>query len=200
MEKYDNLTEIIANNLIYYRNKAKYTQKELAEKLNYSDKSISKWERKESVPDIFVLNQLAKLYGLSVNDFLTTKKKERVSNWFISKSLITLIAIALVWLLATLAFFIIEFFFASSTSNFQSWLVFIYAIPVSAIVMTIFNKIYFTRLLNFISVSILCWTIALSLFLSFPTVENIQLVFIVAIPIEVIIVFYYLLLLKRRKR
>ena len=63
MEKYENLTAIIAENLVYYRKKAQMTQLQLAEKLNYSDKSISKWERGEGVPDIFILAQLAKLYG-----------------------------------------------------------------------------------------------------------------------------------------
>ena len=40
MEKYENLTAVIAENLIYYRKKAGLTQNELAQKLNYSDKSI----------------------------------------------------------------------------------------------------------------------------------------------------------------
>ena len=79
MEKYENLTAVIAENLIYYRKKAGLTQSELAEKLSYSDKSVSKWERKEGVPDIHILVQLAKLYGLTVNDFLTTKKKQKVA-------------------------------------------------------------------------------------------------------------------------
>lgn len=199
MEKYENLTEIIAENLIYYRNKAKLTQKELADKINYSDKSISKWERKEGVPDIYVLYQLAKLYGLSVNDFLTTKKKEKISNFYLSKSLITLIAVTTVWFLATIAFFVVVFFFNETQAVFRPWLVFIYAIPLSAIVVTIFNNIYFSRLLNVFSVSALCWTIALSLYLSFPSVNNIGLVFIVAIPIEAIIVFFYLLLYRKMK-
>ena len=76
MEKYENLVEVIAENLIYYRKKAQLTQSELASKLNYSDKSISKWERAEGVPDIHILVQLAKLYGLTVNDFVSKKKKE----------------------------------------------------------------------------------------------------------------------------
>ena len=67
MEKYENITALIAENLIYYRKKAKLTQSEVAAKLCYSDKSVSKWERAEGVPDIHVLVELAKLYGLTVN-------------------------------------------------------------------------------------------------------------------------------------
>ena len=60
MEKYENITALIAENLIYYRKKAKLTQSEVAAKLCYSDKSVSKWERAEGVPDIHVLVELAK--------------------------------------------------------------------------------------------------------------------------------------------
>ena len=77
MENKENLTAVIAENLAYYRKKSLLTQSELASKLNYSDKSISKWERAEGVPDIYILKQLADLYGISVNDFLSTRKKER---------------------------------------------------------------------------------------------------------------------------
>ena len=66
----DNSIEInrkIAKNLTYYRKAAGYTQAELAEKINYSDKSVSKWESGNGVPDIYTLIQLAELYGVSVD-------------------------------------------------------------------------------------------------------------------------------------
>ena len=78
MEKYENLTAIIAENLVYYRKKAQMTQLQLAEKLNYSDKSISKWERGEGVPDIFILAQLAKLYGLTGKKDILSQKTLKI--------------------------------------------------------------------------------------------------------------------------
>ena len=56
--------EIIAENITALRKSARLTQAELAEKLNYSDKAISKWERGDSVPDVLVLAELAELYGV----------------------------------------------------------------------------------------------------------------------------------------
>ena len=53
--------QIIAENLIELRKVNKLTQLELAEKLNYSDKAISKWERGESLPDVEILCQIADL-------------------------------------------------------------------------------------------------------------------------------------------
>ena len=63
---------IIANNIIELRKSKKWTQIELAEKLNYSDKAISKWERAESLPDVTVLQQIAALFSVSV-DYLDRK-------------------------------------------------------------------------------------------------------------------------------
>ena len=54
MENLEELKQIVADNLVFYRKNANMTQLELAEKLNYSDKAISKWERGETLPDTFV--------------------------------------------------------------------------------------------------------------------------------------------------
>ena len=199
MEKYENLTAVIAENLIYYRKKAGLTQSELAEKLSYSDKSVSKWERKEGVPDIHILVQLSKLYGLTVNDFLTTKKKQKVAYLFISKILITLIAVGLVWFVATLVFLILQLFLEETNAVFRHYLVFIYAIPITAIVTIVFNSVFFKEIYNIVSVSALCWTIALSIYLTFVNYPHIELIFIAAIPFEVLIILFYLLMYRRKK-
>ena len=195
MEKYENITALIAENLIYYRKKAKLTQGEVAAKLAYSDKSVSKWERAEGVPDIHVLVELAKLYGLTVNDFVTKKKKERIANRFISKLLITSMAIGLVWLCATIAFFVLRFFMPTTDQFFKAWLTFIYALPISFIVAIVFSSIYFNKLATMISVSGLVWTIALSIFLTFINYEEMWLIFIVAVPLQVLVVAFFLLLM-----
>ena len=200
MEKNENLTAIIAENLVYYRKKAKLTQSELANKLNYSDKSVSKWERAEGVPDIYILNQLAKLYGLSVNDFLTTRKKEKVANLFVSRLLITLLSVGMVWFVATFAFCLLILFFPQISEYWKPWLIFIYSIPASCIVLIVFNNIYFKRFYNIIPVSLLCWSIALSLFLSFLDYPKIEMVFIAAIPFQILVVLFYLLLLRKKRK
>ena len=64
------INEVVAKNLIAYRKQKGLTQAELAEKISYSDKSISKWERGECLPDLAILKQLADFYGITVNDFL----------------------------------------------------------------------------------------------------------------------------------
>ena len=69
--------KIVSENLQYYRKQKNLTQLELAEAINYSDKSISKWERGESLPDLFILAEIAKLYGITLNDLVSPKSKSR---------------------------------------------------------------------------------------------------------------------------
>ena len=66
---------IIASNIIKLRTDAGMTQSDLGEKLNYSDKSISKWERAESLPDANVLKQMGEIFGVSM-DYLFNSHDE----------------------------------------------------------------------------------------------------------------------------
>ncbi|MEI3084791.1 MAG: helix-turn-helix transcriptional regulator [Oscillospiraceae bacterium] len=58
---------VTASNIINQRTKAGMTQAELGAKLNYSDKSVSKWERGEAIPDAYVLSEMAELFGVTVD-------------------------------------------------------------------------------------------------------------------------------------
>ena len=64
----------IAKNITELRKASNITQADLAEKLNYSDKSISKWERGDGVPDVIVLNKIAELFGVTLNDLVSDEK------------------------------------------------------------------------------------------------------------------------------
>ena len=66
----------VAKNLIYYRKANNLTQSDLAQKLNYSDKAISKWERGENLPDLYILTTISSLYGITLNDWLEAHKKD----------------------------------------------------------------------------------------------------------------------------
>ena len=65
------LREILAKNLYELRVASGLTQLGFAEKLNYSDKAVSKWERAESAPDVFMLKRIADFFGVSVDYRLT---------------------------------------------------------------------------------------------------------------------------------
>ncbi len=74
--------ETVKENLIRLRREHKLTQLELSEKINYSDKAISRWETGEVTPDVETLEHLAELYGIPITSFFLSageqlSKRER---------------------------------------------------------------------------------------------------------------------------
>ena len=203
METVNELKSVIAQNLIKYRKENGLTQQELAEKLNYSDKSISKWERGEGVPDIYILKQIAELYNITVNDIIGMKVINNEPAPIVNKTknhvLITLMSIGLVWLVATITFAILKIIFPNTSTISYCY---IYAIPISFIVLYVFNRIWFKiRLINFLSVSLIFWS---SLFSFYWTIKdffnNFGVLFFIGIPFQVIVIFWYLMDRKKNKR
>ena len=184
----DNLNEIIAKNLITLRKQHKMTQLELAQKLNFSDKSVSKWEKGESIPSIEILVQLSEIYGVTLDyfthennnnqDFI--KKDPKKYNKFI----ISLLSISGIWILATAMYV-----YSQTLFDTNLWTVFIWAIPVSFILAIIFNAIWGKRKYIFILLSFLLWTLITSFYLEFLE-YNFWLLFILAIPFQITIILW----------
>ncbi|MFA5443273.1 MAG: helix-turn-helix transcriptional regulator, partial [Bacilli bacterium] len=128
----NNFKKIVADNITYYRKKMGLTQLQLAEKMNYSDKAVSKWERAESLPEVYVLQQLATLFGVTLNDFLTVGRKPRTPLTIKSRILISILSAGIVWLIATVIFVLTNLI--KPGIGYDTWLLFIYAIPLSSIV------------------------------------------------------------------
>ena len=198
----EELKSIVAKNLIYYRKLANLTQAELAEKLCYSDKAVSKWERGESLPDVVVLKQIADLYSISVDTLLADneKKKRSVKDLLpLLKQkhiLITLMAIGLVWVVATVVFACIGMVIPDVENV---WLAFMYALPASFVVAVVFTEIWGSNISRAVSISGLMWTLALALYLTFGFAKK-WLVFIIPIPLQILIVTWYIYRKKYMKK
>ena len=195
----EDLKQIIAKNIIKLRTDNGYTQYQLASKLNYSDKAISKWERAESIPDITVLKEIADLFGVTVDYLLTLEhpvenqieKQPRISH-----SIIILLSLMLVWLIATLIFVIITLV---KTTSFDIWLTFIYAIPTTSIVWLILNSIWKNKKLNYLIITILMWSTILSIHLStYQLFDNSWMIYLLGIPGQIIIILWSKLVKKNK--
>lgn len=191
----EDLRPIIAKNICDLRTERKITQFKLAEALNYSDKAVSKWERGESVPDITVLKRIADYFDVTVDyllkptheDFVRERTRySRVSRR--NHRIITSLAVALVWTIATVLFVQFGFLFSASAA-LRPWMLYVYAIPISMIILLVFNSIWGKRGWNYLFISLLTWSILLSLYLTFLTVRHFNFwpIFIVGIPGQVII-------------
>ena len=131
------LRRIVAANIVSLRTANHMTQLELGEKLNYSDKAISRWERGEAVPDAGVLLQLSQLFGVTVDYLLhehAEEKSQKVPPWRINHRTVALISFIGVW---TAALFVFIVFYLLGQIQ---WLSFVYALPVSLTVLLVMNN------------------------------------------------------------
>jgi transcriptional regulator with XRE-family HTH domain len=194
----DDLKDIIAQNLVRLRQEAGLTQLQLADMLNYSDKAVSKWERGESIPDLRVLIQLANIYHIKVDDIISEQHEKVVKpkiNLRKKRILVTLLAVVLVWFIATGVFVILRFI---PQAEDYAYLVYIVAPFVSSIVLTVFAAIWGTRLLNALACSLIPWTLVIMLhvFLAAFNVlaaDKVYLVYLAAIPFQILIVLWFTL-------
>lgn len=182
---------IIANNITELRKAVPLTQAELAEKLNYSDKAVSKWERGESIPDVAVLKSVADLFGVTVDYLLeevhplnaTAQSTPRQLKK--NRMLIASLSCALTFLIATVAFVSIVL----GTELSGAWLVYVYCLPVCSILLIIFNSIWGRKKLNFFYITCLVWTLLASIYLTIGDFGYWP-IFLIGIPGQIIILLW----------
>jgi len=192
----------VAHNITELRKRAGMTQLDLAERLNYSDKAVSKWERAESLPDVQTLLELADLFGVPLDTLVRDENAaaavegapaiKRRSN----KPTVAGLGILLVWLIAVCVFVLLSITLPIT----GEWLAFIAAVPVSAIVWLVFNTLWFNRRLNYLIVSILMWSLLVLLHLIlFLAGLAAWMIYLLGIPGQIIILVWSRMRFGKRK-
>ena len=153
---------VIAKNIAALRQASRMTQLELAEKLNYSDKAISKWERGESIPDVLVLKNIADLFGVSLDYLLEENheqkpmpSQESPGYRHRNRRVTTTLSVLLVWFVATVAYVVMDLAIPASIFKF---IPFVWAVPESMVVWLVFNSIWFNARRNYYIISLLMWS------------------------------------------
>lgn len=185
----DELKLITASNLINLRSSAGMTQAELGAMLNYSDKTISKWERAEAIPDAYVLKQIGEIFHVSVDSLLSSHDEwkpipvdepetEQVSY---STSRIIGVAITGIWTLA------LTVFVALWLAGIIFWQSFVIALPVSVLVyMALCLKFHRKTYLQFVIAGLVLSLFIAGYLLCYPRYNPWQ-VFLILIPAEIIV-------------
>lgn len=177
------IKDIIANNIINLRKKNNMTQNELAEKLNYSDNAISRWERGEVTPNIETLIHISEVFNVPLNSLLednatkvaTAQDKKEIIN----KLAIILLFVSLVWFIA-----VIGFTYGKLIFGLNLWTIFAWAIPASCLVMYPFNSYWGKYIYRFVILSVFVWTLLACVYLQWLQ-YNLWLIFFIGIPIQV---------------
>lgn len=190
----EEIKNIVAKNITELRILNNMTQMELAEKLNYSDKTISKWERAESSPDISVLVDIADMFGVSLDylvrseniDEEVVKNKQKEARY--NRRVISYISECVVWFVAIFAFIITSLI--TNEATFQ-WLYFAYALPIVIIVKLVFNSIWFNPRHNYFIISALIWSILAAIHITFLHFGiNVSLIYLLGVAGEVVIILW----------
>lgn len=194
----DDLKPVIANNIVELRHAADMTQAQLAEKLNYSDKAVSKWERGDAIPSIGTLKEVADLFGVTVDYLITSEHKaqEEIKREFTKRQrrnhlIITLLSTMLVWLAATIIYVSINLSTAFGLP--KSWIAFVFAVPLSCIVLIVFNSIWGKPKRNLIFASVLLWSLLIAFCLTFYFASQrsyVWLLLAVGIPLQIMILLW----------
>ena len=204
----------IGANIAAYRKRAGLTQLALAEKLNYSDKAVSKWERGESIPDVLTLMQLASQFGIPVNDLLTdpealpgnpgtlekamTQVSEKALKRKANKNVILALSSTLVWFVALLAFVLMSpFDFLEKYSR----LLFFYAIPANAIVLLSLRSAWHDFRWNKMLISAIVWGTLLSIYVTLRVVLQVSYLklFLLGIPGQIAIFLWFRMFRSEKK-
>lgn len=176
------IKEIIAENLISLRKKNNLTQNELAKKLNYSDNTVSRWEHAEITPSIETLQEIANIYDVSLESLIKENVVEKVErnekSYKLKKLMAVLLCVSMVWLTAVIVFF----YFESFTSK-SPWTIFVWAVPVSCLVLLCFNNYINSRAYSFVFSTICIWSTLASFYLQFLT-YNLWLLFMIGVPAQ----------------
>ena len=196
----------IGRNIAAYRKQAGLTQAGLAEKLNYSDKAVSKWERGESIPDILTLMQLAGQFEVTVNDLLTdpdalpgdpgtlekamTQVSEKALKRKANKNIILALSSTLVWFVALLAFVVLSSF---DFLERYSCLLFFYAIPANCIVLLSLRSAWRDFRWNQMLITGIVWGSLLSIYVTLQVLFhfNFWKVFLLGIPGQLAIFLWF---------
>ncbi|MGN0486030.1 MAG: helix-turn-helix domain-containing protein [Acutalibacteraceae bacterium] len=170
------------------------TQQELANELNYTDKAISKWERGESIPDSYTLYVIADFFAVSIDDLISDQEKisaglsvdpkERTS----TKLFVPMIVSVGIFFIASIFFLVMKNVSAWSDYAYYS---FLYAVPVAAIVLTVFSSIWWKIFYRCISVSLVIWSIGFAIYFSLQ-MENLKYIFIPCALLQAACILIYL--------
>lgn len=190
----ENVKNIVAKNITELRLINNMTQLELAARLNYSDKTISKWERAESSPDISVLVEIADLFGVTLDYLVKSEnideavKENKQKETRYNRRIISYISESAAWIIAVFAFIITSLIIGRT--SFQ-WLYFVYALPVVLIIKLVFNSIWFNPRHNYFIISTLIWSILATIHITFLYFNiDVSIIYLLGIAGQIIVVLW----------
>ena len=176
----DELKLRVGANIARLRKDRGLTQAELAERINYSDKAVSKWERAESLPDVLTLISLAEQLGTDMNTLTglpaapeptpepipepepvpVEPEKPAPKRYSADRGVIQKLSSILVWVVALFLYMVLDAFGVK-----HLWLLFVVAVPANAIVLLSLRSAWKLYGWNRFLISVILWGVLLVIYL-----------------------------------
>lgn len=186
------IKSVVAQNLATLRKRKGLTQAELAEKFNYSDKAVCRWEHGDTLPDINVLYAICEFYDITMNDlvdpdFASREFEEVRKDSTKYRVWLCVLMSSAIWILATVGF-------VSSMTLMPKpyWLAFVWAVPACCIAVSKTLKNVLDWVGKAILFSLLAWTTITAVYLHFVVRfgQHIWPIFLVGIPLQAFIILW----------
>lgn len=210
----------IAGNIVFYRKRAGLTQAELAQRINYSDKAVSKWERADALPDVLTLILLAEAVGATADQLIyhdpnapeaqpdaavpetvepardEPRKKPVRKTLTQKRKIIAALVSILVWFVALLAYQVL-----SDAHLPGYWVGFLAAVPANAIVLLSLLSAWRYYRLNQVLISVIMWGSLILVFTLFYAYLSLCLpkIFLLGIPGQLAIYLWFRMLRKEER-
>ena len=184
----EELKSRVGANIARLRKDRGLTQAELAERINYSDKAVSKWERAESLPDVLTLISLAEHLGTDLNtltglpaapapdsipepvpEIPAEPQKPAKKRYTADKTVIQKLSSILVWVVALFLYMVLDAFGVKNL-----WLLFVFAVPANAIVLLSLRSAWKLYGINRLLISVILWGSLLTVYLLLLVVAKVN--------------------------
>lgn len=184
-----NLREIISTNITNLRKSKNWTQVELARRINFSDKAVSRWEKGEVMPDIETIQKLSEVFDVPMTEIIEKQqdvkpaektrptKQEVLSQIFLVCEIWTILSVAYAYL--------------DISSGLHIWKIFLWGVPATVLMLYIINLRHKHNISSFVYGTIFIWTFTTCLFIQMINLHA-WFFFVLGVPIQGMLVIRYL--------
>lgn len=202
---YDEIRSNVSKNLMILRKAHGLTQAQFGEMFAFSDKTISKWESRASIPDVATLVQIASKFNVTLDELVKSEpiQKEEITvqktkfNFSVFQRVVILVlSIAIFWAVAGLTYI-----FTQEVFHKNLWPIFLWAIPLSSICVEFTNKRYFKNVfIKIATESVTIWSVLIAFYYSFMKFDiSFMPIFFLGIPLEIIAILNAMLIFWKEK-
>ncbi|MBO4324748.1 MAG: helix-turn-helix transcriptional regulator [Lachnospiraceae bacterium] len=185
----ENVKAIVSQNILRLRKENNLTQAELARRINYSDKAISRWEAGEVVPDLETIYSLSEVFDVPVSQITEARSEEsdEESKKGIGQKILSQIFLCCeIWFIFTAVYVYLKL-----TKQTNIWQLFVWTVPSCMLVLWVFNRKEPMNILLFIYSSIFVWSFTTCIYLHLIE-SNPWYIFFIGLPAEGLLIIRYI--------